>query len=301
MDKGENHKDESKRVTLEGFAASVELPEGHQLIIGELPPGTVVEVATWQGIGRPDESTNRFLLTADGPGLQPRRREPSKATAPDPTPEPTPEPEVQQAPQPAVEPVAEVPVEAIPQSVVEQEPEPILENVAELASEFIAAPSIEEKAATFTRKPMDDFLGVRLPEKEEAAEIQVEKGGRWKNFGRAIFTAAASLVIVVVLLNMIGISMTVPSVAGNSTFGNLTHSLVLYKRGNNLDNNAPTVVISQKSGKKEILLGNATIFSSSQLEISTTRGLLLEDANSVVGHSIIAIPFVGWILSPIFR
>ena len=289
MDKGENHKDESKRVTLEGFAASVELPEGHQLIIGELPPGTVVEVATWQGIGRPDESTNRFLLTADGPGLQPRRRESSKAT----TPEPTPNPEVLQNSEPVMEPT--------PQPVVEQEPEPILENAAELASEFIAAPSIEEKAASFTRKPIDDFLGVRLSEKKEDVEIQLDKGGRWKNFGRAIFTGAASLVIVVVLLNMIGISMTVPSVAGNSTFGNLTHSLVLYKRGDSLDNNAPTVVISQKSGKKEILLGNATIFSSSQLEISTTRGLLLEDANSVVGHSIIAIPFVGWILSPIFR
>lgn len=65
---------------LEGFAASVELPEGHQLVIGELPPGTVVEVATWQGTGRPNESTNRFLLSASGSGLQ--RRERSKNPLP---------------------------------------------------------------------------------------------------------------------------------------------------------------------------------------------------------------------------
>ena len=69
-----SEKDIEKKVNLEGFAASVELPEGHQLVLGELPPGTVVEVATWQGTGRPDESTNRFLLSASGSGLQRRQR-----------------------------------------------------------------------------------------------------------------------------------------------------------------------------------------------------------------------------------
>jgi hypothetical protein len=67
-------KDIEKKVNLEGFAASLELPEGHQLVLGELPPGTVVEVATWQGTGRPDETTNRFLLSASGNGLQRRDR-----------------------------------------------------------------------------------------------------------------------------------------------------------------------------------------------------------------------------------
>jgi len=67
-------KEVEKKVNLEGFAASVELPEGHQLVLGELPPGTVVEVATWQGTGRPDETTNRFLLSASGSGLQRRTR-----------------------------------------------------------------------------------------------------------------------------------------------------------------------------------------------------------------------------------
>jgi len=67
-------KDTEKKVNLEGFAASLELPEGHQLVLGELPPGTVVEVATWQGTGRPDETTNRFLLSASGNGLQRRER-----------------------------------------------------------------------------------------------------------------------------------------------------------------------------------------------------------------------------------
>jgi hypothetical protein len=75
-----DEKDIEKKVNLEGFAASVELPEGHQLVLGELPPGTVVEVATWQGTGRPDETTNRFLLSASGSGLQRRHRNSQPST-----------------------------------------------------------------------------------------------------------------------------------------------------------------------------------------------------------------------------
>jgi hypothetical protein len=57
---------------LEGYAATVELPEGHHVTIGELTPGTIVEVATWDGTGKPDETTKRFLISADGNGLSRR-------------------------------------------------------------------------------------------------------------------------------------------------------------------------------------------------------------------------------------
>jgi len=60
---------------LEGYAATVELPEGHHVTIGELTPGTIVEVATWNGTGKPDESTKRFLISADGTGLSRRSGE----------------------------------------------------------------------------------------------------------------------------------------------------------------------------------------------------------------------------------
>ena len=57
----------------ENFAAQISLPEGHKITIGELDPGTLVEIATWHGTGRPDESANRFLLSAEGIGLTRRR------------------------------------------------------------------------------------------------------------------------------------------------------------------------------------------------------------------------------------
>ena len=73
------------------FAAQIALPEGHQITIGELDPGTLVEIATWHGTGRPDESANRFLLSAEGIGLT--RRQSDRSQVRD-VPRPTPRPEV---------------------------------------------------------------------------------------------------------------------------------------------------------------------------------------------------------------
>ena len=42
----------------------VDLPDGQKLIVGAIEPGTVIEVATWRGTGRPDSRTNRLLLGA---------------------------------------------------------------------------------------------------------------------------------------------------------------------------------------------------------------------------------------------
>ena len=42
----------------------VDLPDGQKLIVGQLEPGTIIEVATWRGTGRPDSRTNRLLLGA---------------------------------------------------------------------------------------------------------------------------------------------------------------------------------------------------------------------------------------------
>jgi hypothetical protein len=249
----EGKKKKRKRMTLEGFAASVELPEGHQLIIGELPSGTVVEVATWQGVGRPDDTTNRFLLTADGPGLQTRRRE--EITPPEGT-------------KPNVQPV------------VESKP----------------APKVE---VPNTKSADDAFLGVTSLEKPSIPRTIPQSA--WKQRGRAAFTVVAALSIVIVLLNIVGLSFTVPTLGSKTVFGNTANSLVIYKRGTSVTDNAPIVVMSTNNGKKEIVLGSATVYSPTQFEISTTKGLQIENSNSVVGQSVVAIPYLGWLLGPLFH
>lgn len=48
------------RTTDEGI--EIELPEGQRITIGTLPPGTVVEVISWQGTGSPGPKASRLLL-----------------------------------------------------------------------------------------------------------------------------------------------------------------------------------------------------------------------------------------------
>ena len=40
----------------------IDLPDGQKLVIGEMTPGAVIEVATWRGTGRPDSRTSRLML-----------------------------------------------------------------------------------------------------------------------------------------------------------------------------------------------------------------------------------------------
>jgi hypothetical protein len=40
----------------------IDLPDGQKLVIGKMSQGSVIEVATWRGTGRPDSRTNRLML-----------------------------------------------------------------------------------------------------------------------------------------------------------------------------------------------------------------------------------------------
>jgi hypothetical protein len=40
----------------------IDLPDGQKIVIGKLQPGSVIEVATWRGTGRPDSRTNRLMM-----------------------------------------------------------------------------------------------------------------------------------------------------------------------------------------------------------------------------------------------
>lgn len=70
---GSEEKVSNKDETLEGIKVHdavqdpkaplvIDLPDGQKLLVGELPAGSVVEIATWRGTGRPDSRTTRLLL-----------------------------------------------------------------------------------------------------------------------------------------------------------------------------------------------------------------------------------------------
>ena len=43
-------------------ALVIDLPDGQKIVIGKMATGSVIEVATWRGVGRPDSRTSRLML-----------------------------------------------------------------------------------------------------------------------------------------------------------------------------------------------------------------------------------------------
>lgn len=60
----------------------IDLPDGQKLVVGHLSNGSVIEVATWRGTGRPDSRTSRLMLgmsSATGAAEQAAAEEAQKA------------------------------------------------------------------------------------------------------------------------------------------------------------------------------------------------------------------------------
>ena len=51
-------------------ALVIDLPDGQKLVVGKMENGTVIEVATWRGTGRPDSRTNRLMLGMSNTNMQ---------------------------------------------------------------------------------------------------------------------------------------------------------------------------------------------------------------------------------------
>ncbi len=59
----------------------IDLPDGQKLVVGKMIQGTVIEVATWRGTGRPDSRTSRLMLGMSVGEVNPT---PESASAPNP-------------------------------------------------------------------------------------------------------------------------------------------------------------------------------------------------------------------------
>lgn len=68
-------------VPVSDSALVIDLPDGQKLVVGKMTHGTVIEVATWRGTGRPDSRTNRMMLGMTNAELEATVTEEFKATA----------------------------------------------------------------------------------------------------------------------------------------------------------------------------------------------------------------------------
>jgi len=143
----------------------LDLPDGQQLVVGKLPDGIVIEIATWRGTGRPDSRTNRMMLGVsydeDDVEENPRRSILKKVKR-----------DVEPA---AIEPVSEelVPVEQtvdeiFAESVVDEATEPLIEVVTEPEIAVVAEPEIaveiaEEIIAEIAEEIIAEIAAAEVP------------------------------------------------------------------------------------------------------------------------------------------
>jgi hypothetical protein len=294
-------KDVEKKINLEGFAASVELPEGHQIVLGELPPGTVVEVATWQGTGRPDDTTRRFYMSASGGGLQRRERgnqnnnedivaaiqreipAPEESTEPEITPQPelTPEPEIT----PVQEVTSDSVAEPVSDSVQVQEDISVFETTSTKSLGSVGAGSTYLGMRTF---------GVDTP----PAPIKKSRSGL-KKFAKGTVTVLSIVAITSLILSLAGISAIVPSRGADTVFGPSTNTLVIFKKSPSVTIGSPTVALIQVGDKEGYVFGPSNSFDEDTFQIETTAGQELVERKNVVGRAFLAIPLLGIIAKPL--
>jgi hypothetical protein len=70
----------------------IDLPDGQKIVVGKMVHGSVIEVATWRGVGRPDSRTSRLMLGMGTGNVNEENNSSdggtSSATAPKPAPKP---------------------------------------------------------------------------------------------------------------------------------------------------------------------------------------------------------------------
>lgn len=67
----------------------IDLPDGQKIVIGKMTNGSVIEVATWRGVGRPDSRTSRLMLGVGNGNVEEESSELGSAQNEMQTPKPT--------------------------------------------------------------------------------------------------------------------------------------------------------------------------------------------------------------------
>lgn len=58
----------------------IDLPDGQKIVVGKMTAGSVIEVATWRGVGRPDSRTSRLMLGVGAGNVNEEESKPENAT-----------------------------------------------------------------------------------------------------------------------------------------------------------------------------------------------------------------------------
>ena len=236
----------------------VDLPDGQKLVVGDLDPGTVIEVATWRGTGRPDSRTNRFMLgvsTNEEEELPSKRKLPrrSEIESPVETNEPSGDVKV-------------IPAKSSNNAFVSNKVSTglIYSNVNPEAKDRNASTGANKKSSSSRVKSIATWAG-------------------------AICAVAA---LAFVLIVPVGLKFTHPATGAGTALGEVNSSILVVKKDANLAV-GNSVVVDLAGDKESPTVAIVAAVSDSALLLSTESGYEQVRLEQLHGKVVAVLPFIG--------
>jgi hypothetical protein len=237
----------------------VDLPEGQKLVVGKLEEGTVIEVASWKGTGRPDSRTSRLMLgiTRDEP-----------------------DPELAEIKRKFLK--GNKKAIARNEEISEKEPSSSLQTAAARVNtgvnyEFVtpsASATLEKAKESKTKKKKNRFM--RFIVRHRAGEL--------------IFV---TLVIGSALLNTVGgISVVHPRSGAAISMGKVTDSLIAIKRSSKVAVGDKIVVSLGNKQSPELVIVQGV--SPQSILTNISGKLLVVTPKQIEGRVLALFPYFGW-------
>lgn len=292
MDKKKELKEEIARLNneLEKVAASelplaireeqpplvVDLPEGQKLVVGKIEEGTVIEVASWRGTGRPDSRTSRLMLgltrdDEDEEITEAKRR-------------------FLRGNRKAITKQAEVLSAEINENVGEQIP---VEDSRPSAS---VRTGVDFQLITPSTTPTSENKSRKSNDKSVVPTGQKKGSGMGAFFNRNKGVMITLVAIVVLILGVLfpgGVSIARPVAGSAISMGKVSDALVAYKRGKHVVVGDKIIVkLPKGQPSPELVIVQAV---SKQSILTNAGGKLLPvSPGDVQGRVLALFPFLGW-------
>jgi hypothetical protein len=239
----------------------VDLPDGQKLFVGEVNPGTIIEVATWRGTGRPDSRTNRFMLGVSTPEDDMQ----TQISAP--------------VPQQPVQPEQPAPV-FVPSVVVNSQPEGSLTSTT--ANLYGSRNPVENKLSN---------LPVHQPREAKSMKksISISVSGLLKTLGSMSAVVAA----IAICAGPLQMGFVHPTTGLKSKFGSAQNSIVLVKKSAEYDLGVKVVAgLKEAEASPSIAMISGTGVKASLLD--TAKGFQPVPVENIYGKVVMVFPYLGW-------
>jgi hypothetical protein len=238
----------------------VDLPDGQKLVVGDLDPGTVIEIATWRGTGRPDSRTNRFMLgvsTNEDEGIPSKRSLSNR-------------PEIGA-------PVTNI--ETVPSGVTQE------------TSEITESSTCNQIATGVIYSNV--FPGARNNQLSTTKNINrsstiLTRVAIWSGSISAV--AALAFVLIV----PVGLKFAHPASGATSAIGAVSNSLVVVKQDENLTV-GKSVVVDLTGNKPSPVVAIVAAVSNEAILLSTDTGYVQVRKEQLHGKVVAVLPFLGQI------